>query len=200
VRHLRDPRLALATLSLLLGAAGVLLFGTVHALAIVPIWWRLAGGLPFAVAAALPVTWLYHTLVRAGRWPPAAGAGLRFGALCWAAELPATAFVNLMRWASAPGPRPGWVDPVSLLVAAATGAALFGPLGRTRRAALAGALACGALLAMAGGVVPIVNGRRAAALWAGLLAVEACAGVLLAIGYRVLARAPVHQADRVPTS
>jgi hypothetical protein len=92
------------------------------------------------------------------------------------------------------------VDPVSLLVAAATGAALFGPLGRTRRAALAGALACGALLAMAGGVVPIVNGRRAAALWAGLLAVEACAGVLLAIGYRVLARAPVHQADRVPTS
>jgi hypothetical protein len=186
VRSLPNAGLALAALSLLLGAAGVLLFGAVHALAIVPIWWRLAGGLPFAVVAAVPVTWLYHTLVRAGRWPLASGAGLRFGALCWAAGLPATIFVNLMRLAYAPGFRPGWVDPVSVVVAAATGAALFGPLGRSRWTALAGAVATGTLLAMAGGVVPVVNGRRAAALWAGLLAVEACAGVLLTMGYRAL--------------
>ncbi len=96
----------LTGLGILLGLAGVLLFGTVHAVAIVPIWRRLIGGVPFAIVAALAVTGAYHTLVRSGRWPLTLGAGLRFGVLCWLAGLPATVLVNAMRLAAAPGARP----------------------------------------------------------------------------------------------
>ncbi len=95
-----DVALRLVGIGVLLGTAGVLLFGTVHALAIVPIWGRLAGGLAFAIVAALGVTWVFHTLARAGRWSLTLGAGLRFGALCWVAEVPATIFVNAMRLAA----------------------------------------------------------------------------------------------------
>jgi hypothetical protein len=176
----------LTGLGILLGFGEVLLFGTVHALAIVPIWGRLIGGVPFAVVAALAVTGAFHTLVRSGRWPLTLGAGLRFGVLCWLAGLPATALVNAMRLAAAPAARPDWVDPASFIVAFMTGAALFWALGRRARAALTGGLASGVLLAMAGGAVPVVNSHRAAALWAGFLVIEACGGVLLTVGYRTL--------------
>lgn len=181
---------------MLLGIAGVLLFGTVHALSIVPIWRRLTGGLPFAIVAALAVTWAFHTLVRSGRWPVTLGAGLRFGVLCWVAGVPATVLVNAIRLAAAPAPRPEWVDPASFLVAALTGAAVFGALGRQRRTALTGGLAIGLLLALGGGVVPVVNSRRAAGLWAGFLVIEACGGMLLTLGYRRLVApgtAPAHR-------
>ena len=171
---------------MLLGAAGVLLFGTVHAVAIVPIWSRLAGGLPFAIVAAFGVTWAFHSLQRSGRWPLTLAGGLGFGVLCWLAGGPATIFVNAMRLAVAPAPRPGWVDPVSFVLAALTGGVLFGVLARRWEAALAGGVAVAALLAMGGGAVPVVNGRRAAELWGGFLVVEACGGVLLALGYRKL--------------
>jgi hypothetical protein len=181
-----DVASRLIGLGVLLGIAGVLLFGTVHALAIVPIWGRLAGGLPFAILAALAVTWAFHTLVRSGRWPLTLGAGLRFGVLCWVAGVPATVLVNAMRLAAAPAQRPAWVDPMSFVVAILTGAAVFGGLGRHWRAAVAGGLAVGAFLALGGGAVPVVNGRQAAGLWAGFLVVEACGGMLLTIGYRNL--------------
>ena len=42
----------LIIVSSLLAALGVLLFGTLHAIVIVPIWRRLLGGLPFALPAA----------------------------------------------------------------------------------------------------------------------------------------------------
>jgi hypothetical protein len=132
------------------------------------------------------VTGAFHTLVRSGRWAVTLGGGLRFGVLCWVAGVPATIFVNAIRLAAAPAPRPTWVDPASFLVAALTGTAVFWALGRHRRTALTGGLAIAVLLAMGGGVVPVVNSRRAAGLWAGFLVVEACGGVLLTLGYRWL--------------
>jgi hypothetical protein len=176
----------LVGLSTLLAIIAIILFGSVHALTITPIWSRLAGGLPFAVVAAVPITYAFHTLVRTSRWPLTPGGGLWFGALCWAAGLPATIFVNAMRLAAAPASRPAWVDPASFLVAASTGLAVFGACTRQWRPAMAGAVAMGALLAMGGGVVPIVNSRRAVGLWAGFLVVEACGGLFLAVGYRRL--------------
>ena len=176
----------LVGLSALLAIIAVILFGTVHALTIIPIWSHLAGGLPFAAVAAVPITYTFHTLVRSGRWPLTAGSGLRFGVLCWAAGLPTTIFVNAMRLAAAPASRPAWVDPASFLVAVSTGLAVFGAFTRQWRPAIAGALAIGALLAMGGGVVPIVNSQRALGLWAGFLVVEACGGLFLAVGYRRL--------------
>ena len=95
---------------------------------------------------------------------------------------------------AAPAPRPEWADPASFFLAIVVGAALFGRFGRHGRPALAGGIAIGALLAMTGGAVPVVNGRRAAELWVGFAALETGGGGLLAPGYRRLV------APRIPVS
>jgi len=173
-------------LTVALCAAGVIVFGVVHAIAIQPIWWRLPGGLPFALAAAIPVVWLYHELQRAGRWGVSVRDGMWFGVLCWAADLPATAFANGMRLVYNPVPRPEWVDIVAAVLAFIAGATVFGLLGRNKRASLAGGLAILVLLATGGGAVPVVNSHRAAGLWIGFLVVKACGGAMLSLGYRAL--------------
>src|ERR1043165_4872579 len=103
---------------LVLGPAGLLLFGAVHAVAIVPIWSRLAGGLPFATTAGVAVSWAFYEHWRTSRRPLGVGAGLRFGALAWLAALPATALANAMRLSTAARPLPAWVDAVALGLAA----------------------------------------------------------------------------------
>jgi hypothetical protein len=179
----------------LLGVAGLLLFGTIHALAIVPIWSRLAAGLPFTVVAGLAVTWAYHAYWGSSSPAPTAAARLRFGAFAWLVGLPATALANTMRLMTPHHPLPGWVDPASLGLAAAGGAALLWGLTRTRRGAVAGAVALAVLLAAGGGPVPVANGGRAIGLWAGFLVVEAVGGVVLALVYaRIVAPVlPVHR-------
>ena len=173
-----------------LGLAGLLLFGTIHAIAIVPIWSRLPGGLPFAVAAGLAVSWAYHEYRRAASPRPGVGTGLRFGALVWLVGLPATAMANGMRLQTPERPLPGWVDGAALGLAALGGAALLWGLTRTRRGALAGAIALGVLLAAGGGPVPVANGGRAIGLWGGFLVIEAVGGAILALLYARLV-APV---------
>ena len=175
------PRVILC--GVVLGGAGLLLFGSIHALAIVPIWSRLPGGLPFAVAAGLVASWAYHEYWRSGAPPPGVGTGLRFGALVWLVGLPATALANVMRLERPSRPLPGWVDVASFGLAALGGAALLWGLTRTRRGALAGATALGVLLAAGGGPVPVANGGRAIGLWAGFLVVEAVGGAVLALLY-----------------
>jgi hypothetical protein len=165
------------------GVAGLILFGAIHALAIVPIWSRLPGGLPFAVASGLAVSWAYHEYRRSASTPRGVGTGLRFGALVWLAGLPATALANGMRLKTPQRPLPGWVDLASLGLTALGGAALLWGLTRTRRGALAGAIALGVLLAAGGGPVPIANGGRAIGLWGGFLVVEAVGGAILALLY-----------------
>lgn len=172
----------------LLGVATLLLFGTIHALAIVPIWSRLVAGLPFTVVAGFAVSWAYHEYWRSASPAPTAAAGLRFGALAWLAGLPATALANTVRLLTHHRPLAGWVDAASLGLAAVGGAVLLWGLTRTRRGALAGAFALAVLLVAGGGPVPVANGGRAIGLWAGFLVVEAVGGVVLAWGYaRVVA-------------
>jgi hypothetical protein len=184
----------------LLGVAGLLLFGTIHALAIVPIWSRLVAGLPFAAVAGLAVSWAYHEYWRSASPAPSAATGLRFGALAWLAALPATALANTIRFMTPHRPLPGWVDAASLGLAALGGAVLLRGLTRTRRGALAGAVALAVLLTAGGGPVPVANGRRATGLWAGFLVVEAVGGAILALMYaRVVApRLPVDRLAREP--
>ena len=185
-----EVRLRLVFCGVVLGVAGLLLFGTIHAIAIVPIWSRLLGGLPFAVAVGLAVSWAYHEYRRSASPPPGVGTGLRFGALVWLVGLPATALANGMRLKAPQAPLPGWVDVACLGLAALGGAALLWGLTRTRRGALAGAIALGVLLAAGGGPVPVANGGRAIGLWGGFLVVEAVGGAILALLYARLV-APV---------
>jgi len=79
---------------------------------------------------------------------------------------------------------------VTSLNAALGGAALLWGLARTRRGALAGAIALGVLLAAGGGPVPVVNGGRAIGLWGGFFVLEAVGGAILALLYARLV-APV---------
>src|SRR2546423_10261015 len=77
------------------GLAGVLGFGAVHAVAIVPIWSRLLGGLPFGLVAGALVGWAFAEVASPGARGGAQG--VRFGALMWALLLPATLLDNLRR-------------------------------------------------------------------------------------------------------
>ena len=185
-----EARFRLLFCGVVLGVGGLLLFGTIHAIAIVPIWSRLLGGLPFAIAAGLALGWAYHECWRSASPAPGVGTGLRFGALVWLVGLPATALANGMRLLTPQWPLPWWVDVASLGLAALGGAALLWGLARTRRGALAGAIALGVLLAAGGGPVPVVNGGRAIGLWGGFFVLEAVGGAILALLYARLV-APV---------
>src|SRR4051794_8373268 len=82
--------IGLISVSLLLAIAAVLLFGTLHAIVIVPIWDRLAGGLPFAFLAMVAITWTYAELRRSGRLRATLRHAMIVGALLWLSILPTT--------------------------------------------------------------------------------------------------------------
>ncbi len=178
-----DVRLRLAVCGLLLGAAGTLLFGTVHAIVIVPIWGRLVRGGLFAVIVGILVTWAFHEFRKARPSPQGVGAGVRFGALLWLAGLPAMVLGVGTRLKSTPGPVHWWVDVATVGLAALGGAALLWSLTRSRRGALAGGFALGVLIAYNGGPMPIVDRSRAFGLPVGFLVIEVIGGALLALLY-----------------
>jgi hypothetical protein len=175
-----DVRFRLIVCGVLLGAAGMLLFGTVHAIVIVPIWSRLVRGGPFAVIVGLLVTWAYHEYRTVRSSSRGVGAGARFGALLWLASLPAMVLGFGMRLTSTPGPVHWWVDMATAGLAALGGAALLWRLTRARRGALAGGLALGVLIAYNGGPMPIADRSRAFGLPLGYLVIEVIGGALLA--------------------
>lgn len=178
-----EVRFRLVVCGIALGGAGVLLFGTIHAIVIVPIWSRLLRGLPFAFVVGLAVTWAYHEYRKSTSLPLGVGAGLRFGTLMWLVGLPAAALGTGMRLTQAEGPIPWWVDVATVGLAALGGAALLWGLTRSRRGALAGAIALGVLLAYNGGPMPIADRGRAFGLPAGFLVIEAVGGAILALLY-----------------
>lgn len=179
----RDVRFRLVVCGLLLGAAGMLLFGAVHAIVIVPIWGRLLRGGPFAVIVGILVTWAYHEHRKVRSSPQGVGSGVRFGVLMWLAGLPAMVLGFGMRLKATPGPVHWGVDAATVGLAALGGAALLWGVTRTRRGALAGGFALGILMAYNGGPMPIEDRSRAFGLPAGYLVIEAIGGALLALLY-----------------
>lgn len=160
-----------AVVVLVLAVAGTALFGSLHALVIVPIWRRLLGGLPFAALAAGAMTWVYVALVASNRLAVGFKGALRFGALLWLSVLPATLLGATLR-ISGLHRREGTLElAAELIVAAATGA-LAGRLWlhSTRRAIECACLVTALVLAMAG-PIPITNGRRPQLLLLGFLPV-----------------------------
>ena len=178
-----DVRFRLTVCGLLLGAAGTVLFGTVHAIVIVPIWSRIVRGGLFAVIVGILVTWAYHEYRKVRSSPQGAGAGVRFGALLWLAGLPAMVLGFGMRLKSTPGPVHWWVDVATVGLAALGGGALLWRLTRTRRGALAGGIALGVLMAYNGGPMPLDDRSRALGLPVGYLVIETIGGALLALLY-----------------
>ncbi len=159
--------------------AALLVFGTVHAWWIVPIWARLPGGIPFVLVGSLAVAWFYGRLRAAGRLPESViSGGVTFGVGMWLSLLPATALMLVARATGFHASHDGWETALEVAVAAATGALSGRFLERDRRTALAGALAAVALLLTQAGPVPFLNGPRPLGLFVLLAGIYATCGII----------------------
>ncbi len=160
------------------GLFGLLAFGIVHALLILPIWTRLLGGLPFALATGMALTWAFDEVARRRSWRSTT-AGAAFGAIIFATLAPATAFSNALRLAGIhAGDWPGTLGSIAL--ALASGACAGWMLTRERKASFAVAVATFALMLASGGPIPVVNDPRAARLFVAFLPICIIAGAALA--------------------
>jgi hypothetical protein len=166
-------------------AAGLLLFVTVHSLAIAPIWSRLGRGLPFAMLAGIGFAYAFEHVARLGG--RAASRGARFGIVMFASLVPATLYSNALRLAGVrANDWPGIAG--SLLLAAASGAAAGWLSGRTIPASRAFALAALALLVASAGPVPVVTGPPAAWLYFGFVPICVGGGIVLALTRDMIVR------------
>jgi len=161
------------------GVVGGVAFGIVHAMAIVPIWTQLARGLVPAVLAGIALAWAFDHLVRVRGWQsPLHGAA--FGLVMFATLVPATAFSNALRLAGIrAGDWPGTLGAVALAIA--SGAAAGWLLTHERKASAAVTVSTFVLTLASSGPIPVVNGPRAAWLFAGFIPICAAAGLMLAL-------------------
>jgi hypothetical protein len=183
--RLAAPRVTLQHLApilipgILVSVFAVLAFGTVHAWLIMPIWPRLAGGLPAALLAGLALAWAFDRVAQVRCWQSPVH-GLIFGVYMFAALLPATAIdaalrLNGLRLGDT---TPGMVGGVALFALA--GFVTGWMLSRNRSTALVCAATALALMVVAGGPLPIVRSPRAAGLSLGVGGIVAFASIAIA--------------------
>jgi hypothetical protein len=173
------PLRRVLAVSLPVALAGVLLFGLVHALLIVPIWGRLLGGMPFALVAAAFLTWAYAELQTSDRLPRR-GRGLSFGLLVWLSLFPVTALEAWLRLSGLRRQLGSLQLPLALLGAAATGVALGWWLTRRPRASLVWGACCAVVVTAMAGPIAVSNGRTHVLLFLAFLPIYLAAGVLIA--------------------
>lgn len=172
------------------GLVGLLVFLTLHALWIVPIWFILPIGLLLAGGGGLAVGWAYAEL----RWrlPPRPWTTLAVVAIITVILMPALALAELL------GPiftitSAGPVQTVStpaiiarfvggLLVTATIAGALIGAwLGRTRRAALATAVAGFVFALGPGHNIPLIGGTPGVGKQIAIMAIVVVASALVLV-------------------
>ncbi|OLC99862.1 MAG: hypothetical protein DMG35_15095 [Acidobacteria bacterium] len=164
-----------------IGLLGVVLFGVVHALIIVPIWTRLFGGVPFALPAGLAMGWALYELQAASRLGEGAFSGLVFGFLVWLTLLPMTAFTVFVRAAGLHSREGYWESTVELLLASGTGALLGHLISRQWRPAIAMGIASLAVALAQAGPIPVINSSRTAWLFAALGLIYLACGFALGL-------------------
>src|SRR5205823_4308173 len=81
----------------LLGVLGVAAFGAIHALAIVPIWDRLAPGVLFAAPSGALLGWSFVELKSAAHARSTPVFTWGFGLLVWLTLLPSLVLANILR-------------------------------------------------------------------------------------------------------
>ena len=161
------------------GLFGLLAFGSVHALLILPIWTRLLGGAPFALAAGVALAWAFEELNRTRGWRSATD-GLRFGAVMYATLAPATAFDTTLRLVGANRDRI-LLTVIEMALAALAGGAAGWRFARTRRTALIFATAALALTFVSAGPLPLAQSARGAQLAIAIAPICMLAGAMLAV-------------------
>ena len=162
------------------GLLAVGLFGLSHAIFIVPIWSRLAGGIPFGAVAGLALGWARWEFKSLRQKHTVAAQGLSFGLFAWCTVLPATAFAALIRILGLHAPESAWEPAVSVALALATGSAIGYVLERRIRAAVAGAAGGLTLIAAMAGPIPVTNSLRAMLLFVSFAVIIPICGLSIA--------------------
>ena len=142
------------------GLVGWLLFVSVHAVVIVPIWNRSAGGIPFALIGGLALAGCMWSM-RIETFAGAAG----FGVFMWLLLLPSTAVAGLLRVLNVRHQMGDWDTVVDLSIAAITGYLAGLLLRHSQRVALALSIGMALLMTAMAGPVPVTNSRRAMTLF-----------------------------------
>jgi hypothetical protein len=145
----------------LLTIGGTLLFGSLHALLIEPIWRRLVGGLPFAALAAVGMFWCHTELVSRKLIPGGLRGGALFGAVVWLALLPMTALAAALRVSGARASLGGMEPAIETSLAVATGGLIGLFVSRSARVTAACAVCMATVvLAMAGPIAVTVGSTQ----------------------------------------
>lgn len=166
------------------GVAGALLFATLHAFIIVPIWNRMTSGLIFGAIAGAGAGWAfaesYPEAIRT-RTTRGVGAGARFGAFLWLAVAPVTGADASLRAAGLSARYELLAVVIAVAVAIAGGAALGWLITRRFRGGLAGA-AAGLLLTIAmAGPVPVGRSLRAFHIFLAVFPAAVLGGIALSL-------------------
>jgi hypothetical protein len=180
-----SPEVVAAILACALsGVAGALLFATLHAFIIVPIWNRMTSGLISGAIAGAAAGWAfaecYPEAIRT-RTMRMVGIGARFGALLWLAVTPVTGADAILR-AAGLAPR---YELLAVAIAVVLGLAGGGALGwlitRHFRGTLSGA-AAGLLLTIAmAGPVPVGRSTRALHIFLAVFPAAVLGGIALSL-------------------
>jgi hypothetical protein len=176
----------------LIGVAGVPAFGLVHAAVIVPIWTRLARGIPFAIVAGLTMGWALYELLRAfdsqrhRRMVLAIG----FGVVLWITLVPMTLLGVALRAAGLHRPDSSWEVVAECAISASAGFALGRFIGGHWRPATALGSASLALTLTQAGPLSLLTSVRAARLFWALTVVYVLCGATLGPLASLLARRP----------
>lgn len=173
------PLRAFLIAGIAIGLLGVVLFGAIHALIIIPIWTRLLGGIPFGLVAGLAMGWAVYELRVSLQSRARVVITLAFGVLLWATLIPMTLVGVMLRVTGMHGRDDAWEVLSELLLTVITGAGAGLLITRRWRAALAlGTASLAATLTQAG-PLPVMNSARAAWLFVGLTVVYLACGLVL---------------------
>jgi hypothetical protein len=169
----RSSLLAGAVSGLLAG----LLFATLHAFIIVPIWNRMMMGLAFGTVAGIAAGWAYAELE-----PQAASQrrGLTFGLLLFVAVVPVTIVDATLRSIGFTQQHRDLADAISVALAVAGGATIAWLRAKRVRPSVAMGVAALSLTLAMGGPVPAMRNARAAEIYLAVAAAALFGGVMLA--------------------
>jgi len=171
---------------LLAGLVSTVAFVSIHSFVIAPIWTRVGVHVLFPAAAGIALAWAYDAAASIRR-RTSAGDGARFGLVVFASLIPPTGFSNSLRLAGLSAN--GWIGFLgTVMIGMASGAAAGVIFARTTSASRSFAVATFVLMLAMGGTVPVVNGVRAAWLFAGFLPICVLAGTTIALVGRYVNR------------
>jgi hypothetical protein len=173
----------------IVGALAAVLFLTMHAILLVPIWFALARAVATGAIGGAGIGYAFGVLAASDLSRPSVRRGAAFGAYLWLALLPPSVVELTLKTVS-----PNIADPIDVALVLASlvlpPAAAAWSYRRARRAVATAIVAVIGLFVLTGGPLGPLQFRRGVSLVAGLLPIFSIAGVCLAAILRALSGLP----------